>query len=219
MIFENRHEAGKKLAEKLKSLVSEESLKLGDAVVIALPRGGVPVGLEIAGALELPLDVCVVRKVGAPAQPELAIAAVAEGGEIVVNENVSRLLGLSRVEIEQLARPKRAEVEERVKKFRSGAAAAAIEGKTVIIVDDGLATGTTALTAVHVMKKRKAGRILLAVPVCPAESVQTFAAEVDRLIVLSTPVDFYAVGQWYRDFQQVTDDEVQAMMQQAEKTC
>ncbi|MEX2353346.1 MAG: phosphoribosyltransferase [Gammaproteobacteria bacterium] len=215
MLFKNRQQAGEKLAEKLKSLVQKGSLNLSDAVVIALPRGGLPVGLEVARALKLPLDVCVVRKVGAPSQPELAVAAVAEGGEIVVNEDISRLLGLSHEEIEKLAAPKRVEVDERVKKFRSGAAAIRVKDKTVILVDDGLATGATALTAIHVLKKREAARIILAVPVCPASTVATFEAEVDKFVVLSTPEDFYAVGQWYINFDQVSDDQVQGYLQQA----
>lgn len=215
MQFEDRLHAGKSLATKLTSLHEEGSLDLSNAVVIALPRGGVPIGFEIAKALEVPLDVCVVRKVGAPLQPELAVAAVAEGGEIVVNEDIRHSLGLSSDEVEKLAQVKRVEVTERVTKFRSGRPATDLHERTVILVDDGLATGATALSAIHVLKKMKAAKIILALPVCPASAVATFESEVDELVVLSTPEPFYAVGQWYRNFDQVSDEQVQAYLQQA----
>lgn len=215
MLFDDRQHAGKSLAEKLLSMKEDGTLDLGNAVVISLPRGGVPVGYEIAKALNIPLDICVVRKVGAPFQPELALAAVAEGGEIVINRNITRSLDYSDMEIERLAKPKRAEVEERVKLFRSGRPAVDVSGKTTILVDDGLATGATALSAVHVLKKKKAAKIILAVPVCPADTVKTFESEVDMLVVLSTPDDFYAIGQWYRNFEQVSDQEVQSCLKQS----
>lgn len=215
MLFDDRQHAGKSLAEKLLSMKEEGSIDLANAVVVALPRGGVPVGYEIAKALKIPLDVCVVRKVGAPFQQELAVAAVAEGGEIVINEDISRSLGISHEEIEKLAQPKRAEVDQRIKQFRAGRPAVDVSGKTAILVDDGLATGATALSAIHVLKKKKAAMIILALPVCPASAVSTFEAEVDKLVVLSTPVNFYAVGQWYKIFDQVSDQQVQSYLQQA----
>lgn len=214
-MFNDRREAGGQLAEMLLSLRDRGELDLRDAVVIALPRGGVPVACEVANALKAPLDVCVVRKVGSPYQPELAVAAVAEGGEIVVNEDIRRHLGLSPEEIEALAAPKRAEVEERVTKFRSGRPPVEVRGKTAILVDDGLATGATARTAIQVLRHRGAGRVILAVPVCPADSVDRFMGEADRLVFLSAPEDFFAVGQWYYQFDQVSDDEVQAILQKA----
>lgn len=213
MVFENRREAGRQLAEKLASTVEKADLRA--AVVVALPRGGVPVGFEIAMALKLPLDVCVVRKVGAPQQPELAVAAVAEGGEIVINETIRDSLGLTADELETLTAPKRVEVAERVRTFRGARPAMDVEGKTVILVDDGLATGATALSAIHVMKKRKAAAVVLAVPACPRDAVNRFEPEVDALVVLTAPAAFYAVGQFYDDFTQTTDEEVREYLDQA----
>jgi putative phosphoribosyl transferase len=219
MRFEDRRQAGQLLADKLLLLESEGALHLNDglsdAIVVALPRGGVPVGLEIAQALHVPLDVCVVRKVGMPFQSELAVAAVAEGDELVVNEEVRRYLDMSRDEIERLAEPKRAEVQQRVDKFRNGRPPIDVAGKTVILVDDGLATGATAMAAVHVLRKRKADKIILALPVCAYDSVAQFQHEVDDFVVLATPACFFAVGQFYRDFKQVSDHEVKYILQQA----
>ncbi len=215
MIFNNRQHAGKKLAQRLLQKWEEGSLDLSNAAVIALPRGGVPIGFEISKALKLPLDVCIVRKVGAPMQPELAVAAVAEGGEIVVNENIQGSLGLSDTEIEKLAKTRREEVKVRVKKFRGERAAINIRGKVVILVDDGLATGATALSAIHVIRKMQASKIVLALPVCPEDAVNRFRQEVDELVVLSTPEVFYAVGQSYADFDQISDEQVKALLDQA----
>jgi putative phosphoribosyl transferase len=215
MVFENRQQAGKKLGEKLAAMQSVGTLDPGNAVVIALPRGGVPPGFEIARILRLPLDVCVVRKVGAPMQPELALAAVSEGGEIVVNDSIRKALGLSADDVEALAAPKRAEVQERVRKFRGGRGNIPVRGKTVILVDDGLATGATAMVAIHVLRKLQAKRIVFALPVCPAGAVPRFRAEVDELLVLQAPAVFNAVGQWYADFNQVSDDEVRDLLRKA----
>ena len=219
MRFESRRQAGQLLADKLLLLESEGALhlndELSDAIVVALPRGGVPVGLEIAQALNIPLDICVVRKVGVPLQSELAIAAVSEDDELVVNEEVRCYLGMSLEEIEHLAESKRAEVQQRIHDFRDDSPPVDVTGKSVILVDDGLATGATAMAAVHVLRKRKAGKIILALPVCAYDSVAQFRHEVDDFVVLATPACFFAVGQFYQDFKQVSDHEVKDILQQA----
>jgi len=219
MRFEDRCQAGQLLADKLMLLESEGALHLddclNDAIVVALPCGGVPVGLEIAQALHIPLDVCVVRKVGMPFQSELAVAIVAEGDELIVNEEVRRYLDMSRDEMERLAELKRTEVQQRVDKFRDGRPPMDVTGKTVILVDDGLASGSNAMAVVHVLRKRKAGKIILALPVCAYDSVAQFQNEVDEFVVLATPACFIAVSQFYRDFKQVSDDEVKYILQQA----
>lgn len=215
MAFKNRQEAGHLLAEKLASLQHDGQLNLDHAVVIALPRGGVPVGYEIAQQLKLPLDVCVVRKVGAPGQPELAVAAVAEGGEISINQNIRHMLGLSTDDIHKLAQPKHAEVIDRIHRFRPNQNAVDIKGKSVILVDDGMATGATARSAINLLKKKRASKIILALPVCPADAVAKFSSEVDLLVTLLRPKALYSVGKWYDDFTQVSDNEVKKLLQQA----
>ncbi len=219
MRFADRRQAGQLLADKLRLLESEGALHLDDglhdAVVVALPRGGVPVALEIALALHIPLDVCVVRKVGVPLQSELAVAAVSEGDELVINEEIRCYLGMSQKQVEHLAETKKIEVQQRVDKFRDGRPPIDVTGKVVILVDDGLATGSTAMAAVHVLKKRKAGKIILAVPVCAYDSVKQFQNEVDEFVVLAKPAYFFAVGQFYRDFKQVSDQEVNYILIQA----
>lgn len=215
MQFENRQIAGRQLATRLSSLQRSGKLDLNDAVVIALPRGGVPVAFEIAYQLGLALDICVVRKVGAPLQPELALAAVTEGNEIFINKDICRSLGLSVEQISQLAEPKYAEVRARALSFRPHRGAIELKSKTIVLVDDGLATGATALSAIHLLKKKKAGKVVLALPVCPASAVAKLEREVDLLVVLITPEQFYGVGQWYADFSQVSDKQVKALLQQA----
>lgn len=213
-MFKDRQDAGRQLVEALAAMQREDELDLDNAVVMALPRGGVPVGYEIATMLKLPLDVCVVRKVGSPLQPELAVAAVTEDGEMVVNEGICESLGLSPGELEELALPKRREVIDRIRQFRGTRPMVDVRGKTVILVDDGLATGATALSAIQALKKKKAAKIVLAVPVCPKQSVGKFRAEADEFVVLATPANFQAVGQFYRDFSQTTDQEVRELLEQ-----
>jgi putative phosphoribosyl transferase len=215
MLFDDRHDAGERLALELLALEAQGRLDARHAVIVALPRGGVAVGFEIARQLGVPLDVCVVRKVGVPAQPEVAVAAVAEGGELVVNKEIQTVSRITDAQLAELARAKQDEVTERVSAFRGGAAAMELSAKTVVLVDDGLATGATAMAAIKVLRKRGVGKLVLAIPVCPIDLADRFAREVDELVVLQTPEFFQAVGQWYQDFDQVTDQEVTTYLQRA----
>lgn len=181
-----------------------------NAVVIALPRGGLPVGAVIAEGMGVPLDVILVRKVGAPMQPELAVAAVTDGEEmqITVNEDIKAELGLSDEEIEELARRQLPEIERRRAAYYEGRKPTPLAGKTVIVVDDGVATGATVNSALRLIRKQKPGRLILALPVAPADAIARLERHADEVICLSTPVPFYAVGAHYANFDQVDDAEV-----------
>ncbi|WP_339874069.1 phosphoribosyltransferase family protein [uncultured Brevundimonas sp.] len=210
-LFADRTEAGRQLAEQV--VASGET----DAIVYALPRGGVPVALEVARALDAPLDLVLVRKIGAPGHPEVALAAVVDGGfpQMVVNEAVQRMSGASPL---YLAREKAlalAEIERRRRLYFGNRTHPDPAGKTVILVDDGLATGATARVAIQQLRARGAGRVILAVPVMPETSLATLRAEVDLLICLASPVEFRSVGAFYADFHQVADDEVLAQLVEA----
>lgn len=215
MRFEDRHDAGARLATELLALTETHQLDISRTVIVALPRGGVAVGFEIARQLNTPLDICVVRKLGVPSQPELAVGAVAEGDVLVVNQDIRTSVGLTDKQLAQLANAQKMVVKERVEKFRDGTTGPKLTGKTVILVDDGLATGATALSAIQVLRRRGVARIILALPVCPADMLLRLNAEVDQLIVLQTPEFFQAVGQWYEHFDQVTDDQVQSLLQRS----
>lgn len=202
-MFTNRVEAGKLLADQLTYL--KASL---DTVVLGLPRGGVVVAHEIAKALELPLDVIVVRKLGVPGQPELAMGAVGEEDALVVNRDVLRAIHVPDAEFDDVEARERHEVEKRANLYRSARSRAPLKGKTVIIVDDGIATGSTARAACQVARAHGAGKIILAVPVAPQGWEERFENDADEMLSLMSPRDFMAVGEWYQDFRQVTDDEV-----------
>ena len=206
LTFEDRADAGRRLAEGLASLRGE------DVVVLGLPRGGVPVAAEVARALQAPLDVIVVRKVGVPWQPELAMGAVGEDGVRVVNEDVVRTAGVSQARWERVEAAERHELERRVRRFRGDRAREPLTGRTVIVVDDGIATGSTAQAACRVARASGAARVVLAVPVAPAGSIDAMRRAADEVVVLETPAHFHAVGQWYTDFSQTTDDEVVALL-------
>jgi putative phosphoribosyl transferase len=200
--FRDRRDAGVRLAHRLEPLRSEHPL------VLALPRGGVPVAAEIALALHAPLDVMIVRKLGVPRQPELAMGAIGEGGVRVLNDDVIRLAGIPRHDIDAVEARERLEIERRATRYRGGAPMLAIDGRTVIVVDDGIATGSTALAALQIAHARGARRIVLAAPVAPADTVAELASSADDVVVLETPYPFFAIGPWYEDFAQTTDDEV-----------
>jgi putative phosphoribosyl transferase len=200
--FRDRRDAGRLLAQRL------ESLRGQDVVVLGLPRGGVPVAAEVARALGAPLDVIVVRKVGVPTQPELAMAAVGEGGVLVVNDRVVGLAQLEPDDLERAEQRERAEVESRLELFRGGRDRIPLIHRTVVLVDDGIATGSTARAACAVARALGAGRVVLAAPVCARQTARRLAGDVDELVCLQTPRDFRAVGQFYGDFRPTEDSEV-----------
>ena len=202
MPFRNRREAGQRLAERLSGLRGSRPLVLG------LPRGGVPVAFEVARALDAPLDVLVVRKIGVPFQPELGMGAVGEDGVRVLNPAVLRDAGVTDAQLAAVETRERAEVEQRAARLRGGRPAAPLTGRTVIIVDDGLATGGTARAAIRVARARGAERVVLAVPVAPPDTVAALAREADEVISVETPEPFFAIGGWYADFTPTSEQEV-----------
>jgi putative phosphoribosyl transferase len=210
--FKNRSEAGQLLGGRLGYLASERP------VVLGLPRGGVPVAFEVAQALASPLDVLVVRKLGVPFQPELAFGAIGEDDAQVLNEQLVQRLGLSRETIAQVVRHERAELIRRVELYRGKRTALALIGRTVVIVDDGLATGATARVAVEVARARGAKRIIVAVPVSPREAVTELGTLADEMISLHVPTQVQAVGEWYEDFNQTTDDDVTSLLRKSSNT-
>ncbi len=191
-------------------MLAERLLRYRDAapVVLALPRGGVPVGFEISRALRSPLDVFIARKLGAPDQPELGIGAVAQDGTRLLNERIVAHLGISEHYLESVTRREHAEVERRLKLLRGDRPEPKVRGRTAILVDDGLATGVTARAAIAALARRKPRRLILAVPVCAARTAEVIRSEVDELIMLETPMDLQAISFWYVDFEQVPDEEV-----------
>ncbi|MDV3222414.1 phosphoribosyltransferase family protein [Intrasporangium sp.] len=212
-VFANRVDAGVQLATRL------ESFRGQDAVVLGLPRGGVPVAAEVATALDLPLDVIVVRKLGVPFQPELAMGAIGEDGVRFLNRDLIDRARITEAEIEAVERRERATLDERVSRFRRGQARLDLHGKVALVVDDGIATGATARVACRVARHLGAERVVLAVPVAAAESVRELSAgdEVDEVVSVSAPPDFYAVGAHYRDFTPTTDDEVGVLLEAARR--
>jgi putative phosphoribosyl transferase len=202
MPFRDRREAGRRLAERLSGLRASSPLVLG------LPRGGVPVAFEVAKALGAPLDVLVVRKLGVPFQPELGMGAVGEDGVRVLNPDVLRQAGVTETQLAEVEARERAQVEERAVRLRRGRPAIPLEGRTVVIVDDGLATGGTARAAVQVARARGADRVILAVPVAPPETVAALRRDADEVVAVETPEPFFAIGGWYADFSPTSDQEV-----------
>ena len=208
-MFENRMDAGRQLAKELAFLAGR------DVVVLGLPRGGVPVAAEVAQALDAPLDVIVVRKLGAPDQQELAIGAIGEGGIQILNHRLIAALAIDSLEVNEVERRERLILAERVERFRHGREALNLEGRIAVIVDDGFATGATSRVACRIAQNLGAKEVILAVPVAPAHAVDD-VEEADRVIVLQSPDDFTAVGQHYRDFAQTSDDEVVHLLDAAE---
>ncbi len=208
-LFQDRVEAGRRLAVRL------EAYRDASPIVLGLPRGGVPVAAEVARALGAPLDVCVVRKIGAPLHPELAIGAVGENGSMYVDRDLVRRLGVPERELAELVATRRLEVDERVRRFRAGAPVPDVRGRTVIVIDDGIATGATVRAALQTLRARGAGRIVLAVPVGAASSIEELTPEADEVVCLHAEDPLYAVGLWYEDFTATTDDEVAALLERA----
>ncbi len=210
-MFKDRTDAGEKLAARLQSMKQEP------LVVVALPRGGVPVAFEVAKALEAPLDVVLIRKIGAPGQPELAVGAVADGDsvETVINTDLANVTGATPDYIEQRTKEVLKEIEQRRTRYMKDRVRPEISGRTVIIIDDGIATGASIRVAIKAFWKRGARRLVVAVPVAPPGTVQSLQQEVDQVICLETPEFFPAVGAFYRDFAQTTDEDVIRLLDRA----
>ena len=192
-------------------------VRRADVVVLALPRGGVPVAFEVAQKLQVPLDVFVVRKLGVPGHEELAMGAIASGGIRVLNEQVVRDARISRAVIDQVTAAERRELERRERLYRGDAAAPEFAGKSVILVDDGLATGSTMRAAIAAVKQQDPAKIVVAVPAAAPQTCAELAREVDQIVCATTPEPFYAVGMWYEDFSQTTDDEIRDLLRSARR--
>ncbi|ROQ77922.1 phosphoribosyltransferase [Streptomyces sp. NBC_01260] len=209
MLFSDRADAGHRLAEALRPLAGS------DPVVLGLPRGGVPVAFWVAQELDAPLDVIVVRKLGVPHHPELGFGAIGEGGVRVISEDILRRSGASSADLASVERAETAELLRRARAFRGDRPRIRFDGRRVIIVDDGIATGATARAACEVARAQGAARVVLAVPVAPPDAAERLRGQVDELVCLSTPLRFSAVGEWYRDFGQTPDEEVVALLARA----
>jgi putative phosphoribosyl transferase len=211
MVFENRHEAGKLLASEI------IRYKESQPIILALPRGGVEVGFEVAKILQAPLDVLVTRKIGSLNDPEFGIGAISEGNEQILNESTVNFLRIPKKDLEQAIEKEQKELNRRVAIYREGRPIPSLENRTVILVDDGVATGVTARAAIASIRKQKPKQVILASPVCAYNAVREFQHLADRVICLTTPADFSAVGIWYRSFEQVTDEKVVKLLRQSRK--
>ncbi|MEV6228851.1 phosphoribosyltransferase family protein [Saccharopolyspora shandongensis] len=211
MPFENRRDAGRRLAGQLLHL------READAVVLGLPRGGVPVAYEVARALRAPLDVIVVRKLGVPTHPELGMGAIGEGEVRIINDEVLWKTGVSATELDEVERRERVELDRRAKLFRVDRRRVDVVGRTAIVVDDGIATGSTAHAACRVAREQGAARVVLAVPVAPPHALERLEEVTDEQVCLETPGWFMAIGQWYRDFAQTSDAEVVELLHETDR--
>jgi putative phosphoribosyl transferase len=205
----DRHDAGRRLAAELVTFAGERP------VIVALPRGGVPVAFEVALVLGAPLELLAVRKLGATWNPELAVGAVAEDGTVVLDSQSPLVLGMPQGKIETALAREVGELRRRVDRYRAGRPATPVNGRTAIIVDDGLATGLTALAAVRALRARDATRVVVAAPVGSVEAVSRLAGEADRVVCVEIPPRLYGVGMWYRDFEPVSEEQVRALLAQA----
>jgi putative phosphoribosyl transferase len=208
--FQNRTQAGQLLAAQLRDYADRPQV-----LVLGLPRGGVPVAFEVAKALHIPLDLCLVRKLGVPKHPELAMGAIATGGVKVLNQEVIRELGISPATIETVAARELQELDRRDRLYRGTRPPPQIKGWTVILVDDGLATGSTMRAAITTLRQQQPASLVVAVPVAPPEVYRDFWGVVDKIVCLSTPQPFHAISLWYEDFAQTSDAEVQTILNQA----
>lgn len=204
--FRDRTEAGRVLATRL------EHLRDPDTVVLALPRGGVPVGYEVSRHLGAPLDVIVVRKLGVPSQPELAMGAIGENGVQIVDERMVGIVGVRKDQLEAVERAERAELERRISRYRGTRPGIDISHKTALIVDDGIATGSTARAAAMVARQAGAAKVVIAAPVGPADAIERLASAADEVVLAFTPDPFRAIGAFYTDFDQATDAEVRRLL-------
>jgi predicted phosphoribosyltransferase len=210
-LFRDRADAGRRLGAGLKQYAGKP-----DLLVLALPRGGVPVAYEVAKALQARMDVFIVRKLGVPGQEELAMGAVATGGVRVLNHQVVNALGIPDYIIDAVVKEETDELKRREQLYRGDRPPPSVRGKTVILVDDGLATGSTMLAAVRALREQSPARIVVAVPVASPDTCELLKACVDEVVCAATPEPFYAVGFWYQDFEQTTDDEVRELLSLAQ---
>lgn len=208
--FRDRRDAGRILAQKLSAYA-----KRSDVIVLALPRGGVPVAYEVALALNAPLDIYIVRKLGLPGHEELAIGAIASGGVRVLNDDIVRSLSIPQAMIDAVARQELEELERRERLYRGERRAPEVQDRTVVLIDDGLATGASMRAAVAGIRAQNPARIVVAVPTAAPEVCEAFEFEVDEIVCAITPEPFYGVGRWYEDFSQTTDEEVRAFLEEA----
>ena len=209
-IFTNRTEAGQELAQYLGKYANRK-----DVIVLGVPRGGVPVAYEVATALEAPLDVFVLRKLGVPGHEELAFGAIGSGGVRVLNPDVVGALGISNLDIERVTAAERQELQRRERAYRGRRAALDVSGKTVILVDDGIATGSSIRAGIRALRQMKPARIVIATPVAPPSTCNRLKSEVDELVCVEMPEQFCGVGQFYDDFSQVSDEEVNDLLNRA----
>ncbi len=210
MLFQDRFEAGRILASRLSQFAHQNNL-----IVLGLPRGGIPVAFEVARTLHCPLDVFVVRKLGVPGREELAMGAIASNGIRVMNRNVVDALGITNDEIQKAAAEQQSELERREREYRDGRRMMDVRNQTTIVVDDGLATGSSMRVAVMALRKQEPSHIVIAVPVAAPAACEELEAEADEVVCAATPEEFFAVGPWYRDFQQTTDEEVRELLRRA----
>jgi putative phosphoribosyl transferase len=208
MLFADRHEAGQYLSTKLKKFAERS-----DVIILCLPRGGVPVGYEIARNLNVPFDVFIVRKLGVPDHRELAMGAIASGGVRVLNDDVVRTLGIPQSAIDLIAAEELRELERRERLYRGKDESLIVKNKIVILVDDGLATGATMRAAVKAIQKMSPNLLVVAVPVASEQTCQELSEEVDEIVCAETPEPFFGVGQWYEDFGETTDEEVKRLLE------
>lgn len=211
--FRDRTDAGRRLAAELGGYAGRS-----DVLVLALPRGGVPVAYEVAAALGAPLDVFLVRKLGMPGHEEFAIGAIASGGVRVLNEDTLREYGVTHQQVDAVVEAEQRELERREQQYRGLRPFPDVAGRTVILIDDGLATGSTMHAAVRALREERPAHIVVAVPTAPPETCADLRAAVDEIVCLTTPEPFYAVGLWYEDFSQTTDDEVRMLLERAAAT-
>lgn len=208
--FRDRRQAGRELAQKLISYA-----RRSDVVILALPRGGVPVGYEIAASLEVPLDVLIVRKLGVPGYEELAMGAIASGGIRVLHDEVIRAADVPASVIEAVTADEQQELLRREQAYRGDHLPLSLENRVVVLVDDGLATGSTMRAAIAAVRQRRPAKVVIAVPVAAPETCDELKAEADEVQCARTPASFFGVGQWYEDFSQTTDEEVRELLQRA----
>jgi putative phosphoribosyl transferase len=210
MIFRNRQQAGQLLASRLEKYANRE-----DVIVLGVPRGGVPVAFEVAKALNLPLDIFVLRKLGVPGREELAFGAVGSGGVRVLNPNTVEQFRISDVDIAAVTRAEWQELKRREEMYRGDRSPLEVRGRTVILVDDGIATGSSVLAAIHALRQMRPAAIVVGTPVAPPNTVSRLQHEVNELVCVEMPHSFYGVGQFYVDFSQVSDEEVNELLERA----